>query len=69
MYFGTFYDREGEVSKTIRFPREAERYPLRSRGIYRCRGIVHKEYDYISIAIKEVQRAARVSDSRLVGIL
>ncbi len=66
MYFGTFYDREGDVFDTVQFPREAERYPLRSKGIYRCRGIVNNGYDYISIAIKEITREAMVSDPRLV---
>ncbi len=68
MYFGTFYDREGGVFDTVQFPREAERYPLRSKGIYRCRGLVNNEYDYISIAIKEITREAMLSDPRLVTI-
>lgn len=67
MYFGTFYDIEGNIFDTVQFPKEAEKYPLRSRGIYCCRGVVNNELGYISIAIKEIHRQAIVGDPRLVN--
>ncbi len=65
MCFGTFYDREGEIFDTVQFPDTSERYPLRSKGIYLCRGIVNSEFDYISISVKSIVRQATAPDPRL----
>ncbi|TDN79646.1 DNA polymerase-3 subunit alpha [Salegentibacter sp. 24] len=67
MYFGTFFDQQGEVFDTVQFPATAEKYPMRSKGIYKCYGIVNNDYDYISITIKWLQREETLTDPRLVG--
>ena len=67
MYFGTFFDKEGDVFDTVQFPVTAEKYPLRSKGIYKCYGTVNNELDYISISIKWLQRQDTLTDPRLVG--
>jgi DNA polymerase-3 subunit alpha len=67
MYFGTFFDKEGDVFDTVQFPVTAEKYPLRSKGIYKCYGTVNNDQDYISITIKWLQRQDTLTDPRLVG--
>ena len=67
MYFGTFFDVEGDVFDTVQFPATAEKYPLRSKGIYKCYGRVNNELDYISISIQWLQRQDTLTDPRLVG--
>ncbi|MFD1094878.1 DNA polymerase III subunit alpha [Salegentibacter chungangensis] len=65
MYFGTFYDAEGEIFDTVHFPYVAEKYPLRSKGIYLCHGTVVNDLDYISISIKWISRQHTSEDPRL----
>ena len=67
MYFGTFFDVEGDVFDTVQFPATAEKYPLRSKGIYKCYGRVNNELDYISISIQWLQRQDTLTDPRLGG--
>ena len=66
MYFGTFYDKDSQIFDTVQFPNIAAKYPLRNKGIYRCRGVVKNELGYISIAIKQITRQETVGDPRLV---
>ncbi len=67
MCFGTFYDRKGAIFDTVQFPYTSEKYPLRSKGIYLCRGIVNNELDYISISVKSIVRQATAPDPRLTN--
>ncbi|WP_373058422.1 DNA polymerase III subunit alpha [Zunongwangia sp. H14] len=66
MYFGTFYDENAEIFDTVQFPESAEKYPLRNKGIYLCRGKVVEELDYISISITSISRQETAPDPRLV---
>ncbi|GAA4308711.1 hypothetical protein GCM10023115_36670 [Pontixanthobacter gangjinensis] len=66
MYFGTLYDIEGGIFDVVIFPKVAEKYPLRSRGIYQCYGTVMEDLGYISINIKWISRQATQTDPRLV---
>lgn len=66
MGFGTFYDKNGDIFDTVQFPDTAERFPLRSNGIYSCYGTVVNELDYISIRISFLKREATAEDPRLV---
>lgn len=66
MYFGTFYDVEKEVFDTVQFPSIAAKFPLRNKGIYKCRGVVKNDLGYISIAINQISREETLSDPRLV---
>lgn len=67
MYFGTFYDADGDIFDTVQFPDMAEKHPLRSKGIYLCYGTVVNDLDYISITIKWIARQHSLSDPRLVN--
>ena len=66
MYFGTFYDINGDIFDTVLFPKVAEKYSLRSRGIYKCFGKVMYDLGYISLDIKWISRQATKTDPRLV---
>ncbi|MCH4822694.1 DNA polymerase III subunit alpha [Gramella lutea] len=66
MYFGTFYDIDGDIFDVVIFPQVAEKYPLRSRGIYKCYGKVMHDLGYISIEIKWISRQTTQTDPRLV---
>ncbi|WPY98948.1 DNA polymerase III subunit alpha [Christiangramia sp. OXR-203] len=67
MYFGTFYDPEGVIFDVVLFPLIAEKYPIRTKGIYLCYGEVVSNLGYISISIKTLTRQATQTDPRLVG--
>ena len=67
MYFGTFYDPEGVIFDVVLFPSIAEKYPIRSKGIYLCYGEVVSNLGYISISIKKLSRQVTQTDPRLVG--
>lgn len=65
MCFGTFYDIEGDIFDTVQFPDTSEKYPLRDKGIYFCRGKVTSNLDYISITVSSIVREATAQDPRL----
>ncbi|MDT0643868.1 DNA polymerase III subunit alpha [Zunongwangia sp. F363] len=67
MYFGTFYDENADIFDTVQFPDTAEKYPLRNKGIYLCRGKVVEELGYISISISWISRQETAPDPRLVN--
>ncbi|MDT0678003.1 DNA polymerase III subunit alpha [Autumnicola musiva] len=67
IYFGTFYDENGDIFDTVQFPESAEKYPLRNKGIYLCRGKVVEELDYISISISWISRQETAGDPRLMN--
>ncbi len=67
MYFGTFYDIKGGIFDVVIFPQAAEKYPLRSRGIYKCFGKVMYDLGYVSLEVKWVSRQSTKTDPRLVG--
>ncbi len=69
MYFGTFFDSEANVFDTVQFSASAEKYPLRSKGIYKCYGKVNNELDYISISIHKLIRQETLGDPRLLNSL
>lgn len=65
MYFGTFYDTEGNIFDTVHFPAVADKFPVRSKGIYRCFGKVVGELEYISIEVKWIKREEVIIDPRI----
>ncbi|WP_372919923.1 hypothetical protein, partial [Salegentibacter sp.] len=67
MYFGTFFDKNDDVFDTVHFPNIAEKYPIRGKGIYLCRGIVVDELGYLSIQIKAIERQPILIDPRLAA--
>lgn len=66
MYFGTFYDVDGGIFDVVLFPKVAERYPLQSRGIFKCFGKVMYDLGYVSIDTKWILRQPTQTDPRLV---
>lgn len=67
MYFGTFFDKNDDVFDTVHFPDIAEKYPVRGKGIFLCRGVVVDELGYLSIQIKAIERQAILIDPRLAA--
>ncbi|MGA8855197.1 MAG: DNA polymerase III subunit alpha [Christiangramia sp.] len=66
MYFGTFYDVEGNIFDIVLFPVVAEKYSHIHKGIYLCCGTVCEDLGYISINTKWISRQAIYTDPRLV---
>ncbi|WP_081209265.1 DNA polymerase III subunit alpha [Salegentibacter sediminis] len=67
MYFGTFFDKNDDVFDTVHFPNIAEKYPVRAKGIYLCKGRVVNELGYLSLQVKSIERQPVLSDPRLVA--
>ncbi|MDR5591572.1 DNA polymerase III subunit alpha [Christiangramia sp. SM2212] len=67
MYFATFYDILGDIFDVVLFPNAAEKYPIRSDGIYKCSGKVMCDLGYVSIEINWISRLTTQTDPRLVG--
>ncbi|GGG31967.1 DNA-directed DNA polymerase [Christiangramia forsetii] len=66
MYFGTFYDIEGNIFDIVLFPAVAEKYSHIHKGIYLCYGTVTEDLGFISINAKWISRQAIQTDPRLV---
>jgi error-prone DNA polymerase len=64
MFFGTFIDRDGDFIDTIHFPKIAEKYKFRGKGIYAISGKVLSEFDCISIEVSKMERLAIIEDPR-----
>ncbi len=60
MYFGTFYDADGEVFDTTHFPVTASKYPFRGRGFYRIRGKVVDDFGYPMIEVNWMEKLTMV---------
>ncbi len=65
MYFATLYDKNKDIFDTVSFPIVAEKYPLRSKGIFLCSGTVIDELGYLSISLKWIIRQETAGDPRL----
>ncbi|MDH5399433.1 MAG: DNA polymerase III subunit alpha [Cyclobacteriaceae bacterium] len=61
MYFGTFYDREGNVFDTVHFPNTAKVHPFRGRGFYRLRGKVVEDFGVPSLEVNYMDKLPMVS--------
>ncbi|MGI0105887.1 DNA polymerase III subunit alpha [Salinimicrobium sp. WS361] len=64
MYFGTFFDQHNDIFDTVSFPGVAEKYPLRSKGIFLCYGKVVEEFGYIAVNLKWITRQETAGDPR-----
>lgn len=51
MYFGTFYDVNGEVFDTVHFPGIARKQPFRGRGFYAIKGKVVEDFGVAMIEV------------------
>jgi len=61
MYFGTFYDRQGEVFDTVHFPDVARKFPFRGRGFYRISGTVADDFGVCMIEVRSMKKIPMVS--------
>ena len=61
MYFGTFYDRRGEVFDTVHFPDVARRFPFRGRGFYLIKGRAVEDFGVSMIEVKSMEKVPMVS--------
>jgi DNA polymerase-3 subunit alpha len=61
MYFGTFYDRRGDVFDTVHFPDVARRSPFRGRGFYRVKGVVVEDFGVSMIEVNSMEKIPMVS--------
>jgi DNA-directed DNA polymerase III PolC len=60
MYFGTFFDRNGEVFDTVHFPDSASKYPFRGRGFYSIRGKVTEDFGLATIEVVSMEKLSMV---------
>jgi DNA polymerase III alpha subunit len=61
MYFGTFYDKAGEVFDTVHFPDVARKFPFRGRGFYRISGTVVDDFGVCMIEVRSMEKIPMVS--------
>jgi DNA polymerase-3 subunit alpha len=65
MYFGTFYDRNGEVFDTVHFPDVAKRFPFRGRGFYFIEGKVVEDFGVAMIEVSKMEKVPFVNKKEL----
>jgi DNA polymerase III subunit alpha len=56
MYFGTFYDLDGQWIDTVHFPQVAKAFPFTGPGCYVIKGKVTHEFDFYSLDVVEQKR-------------
>ncbi|MDT0648830.1 DNA polymerase III subunit alpha [Zunongwangia sp. F297] len=66
MCFSTFYDMDSDIFDIVQFPAIAEKYPIRTKGIFLCYGRVVEELGYLSLNLKWISRQETMGDPRLV---
>lgn len=66
MGFGTFFDENQDVFDTVHFPKTLNKYPVRSKGIYKIEGKVVCEFDYLSVEVQRIEFMAVKGDPRFV---
>jgi DNA-directed DNA polymerase III PolC len=64
MYFGTFYDIEGNCIDTVHFPESGRKYPFRGRGVYQILGVVVEEFGFFSLEVGEMYKLPFMEDVR-----
>lgn len=64
MNFGTFIDYEGQFIDTVHFPPSVKKYPFRGKGIYRLKGKVVEEFEFLSLEVSKMDKInfAEISD-------
>ncbi|MFC7356689.1 DNA polymerase III subunit alpha [Jejudonia soesokkakensis] len=68
MHFGTFIDSEGTFFDTVHFPLIAEKYDIRSNGIYHLRGKVVDDLGCLSIIVDYLERLTILPDPRFTKV-
>lgn len=60
MYFGTFYDLQGEVFDTVHFPIVARQFPFRGRGFYFIEGKVVEDFGVPMIEVMGFEKVPMI---------
>ena len=64
MYFGTFTDEDGAFLDSIHFPKIANKYPFRGKGVYELKGKVTSEFDFYSLEVNYMEKLYYKKDER-----
>ncbi len=56
MFFGTFYDKHGNVFDTVHFPNIARKWPFRGRGFYMIEGTVVEDFGIAMIEVSSMNK-------------
>lgn len=64
MRFSTFTDLKGEYFDVVHFPQVVDKYPIRGRGVYACRGKVTEEFGHCSIDATNTRKLPLKPDPR-----
>lgn len=56
MYFGTFTDLDGQWIDTVHFPPHSYKQPFSGPGVYKMRGKVVEEYDFVTLEVTDIKR-------------
>lgn len=65
MYFGTFYDQQGEVFDTVHFPDVAKKFPFRGRGFYFIKGKVVEDFGIATIEVSSMEKIPLLNKKEL----
>lgn len=65
MYFGTLYDRKGEVFDTVHFPDVAVKHPFRGRGFYFIHGKVVEDFGVAMIEVSRLEKVPFINKKEL----
>ncbi len=65
MYFGNFYDVNGNFFNTVHFPMVAKKYPIHAKGVFLCYGKLVNEFGHFSLIIDKIMREEISGDPRL----
>jgi DNA polymerase-3 subunit alpha len=61
MFFGTFYDVQGEVFDTVHFPDSAHKFPFRGRGFYELKGKVTEDFGVYTLEVSFMDKLPMVN--------
>jgi len=65
MFFGTFYDQQGEVFDTVHFPDVARKFPFRGRGFYSIKGKVVEDFGIPMIEVSMMEKLPLINKKEL----
>lgn len=64
MFFGYFIDEKGAFFDTVHFPKIAQQFPLKGRGVYLLRGKVITEFGHPSLDVQFMEKLPWQQDPR-----
>lgn len=64
MFFGYFYDEQGDYFDTVHFPKAAQAYPLQGRAVYLLEGKVQQEFGHPYLVVSYMEKLPFQPDPR-----